>query len=423
MRSIIAFIVLIATIAIGAIIYQSETRKRAMKEDLVELLKVKYGMFNVDEWRRILSDLIRKKVDELNVQGGNREEMRANVQTFLYRAVDDFERYFHNENSKSLQGSVQSMLAQSLDVFGKIKTYVPTLTEQVLDFMASPGNRDKLKSFIIAKLDEYAANTFAEVDYTAFNQVLAKYNYETREVAVAGLHEQINSVNNDVWKYSLLGIIGLFMIWIMLAKGISNFEYLLVILTCFSLLLFGVLLPMIEIDARISSISLTLLGDKISFADQVLYYKSKSILEVVRLMFTQGRGDVLFVGVLVLMFSVLFPTAKLICSIVYVYVPSLRANNTMNFIVFKTGKWSMADVMVVAIFMAYIGFGGIISDQLRQLEGISSHLDILTTNRSSLQLGFYLFTSFTVLSLVVSQKIQSLEVNETGNVTDTLPLA
>jgi hypothetical protein len=75
--------------------------------------------------------------------------------------------------------------------------------------------------------------------------------------------------------------------------------------------------------------------------------------------------------------------------------------------VFKTGKWSMADVMVVAIFMAYIGFGGIISDQLRQLENISQYVDILTTNKSGLQLGFYLFTSFTVLSLVVSQKISS----------------
>jgi hypothetical protein len=172
--------------------------------------------------------------------------------------------------------------------------------------------------------------------------------------------------------------------------------------------MFGVLLPMIEIDARISSISLTLLGEPITFKDQVLYYKSKSILEVVRLMFTQGRADVLFVGVLVLLFSVLFPVAKLICSVVYVYSPSVRGNTTINFIVFKTGKWSMADVMVVAIFMAYIGFGGIISDQLRQLEGISENIDILTTNKSSLQLGFYLFTSFTVLSLVASQKIQLL---------------
>jgi uncharacterized paraquat-inducible protein A len=74
--------------------------------------------------------------------------------------------------------------------------------------------------------------------------------------------------------------------------------------------------------------------------------------------------------------------------------------------VFKTGKWSMADVMVVAIFMSYIGFSGILTEQLGQLEGLTNKIDILTTNKSSLQIGFFLFTSFVILSLLVSQKLQ-----------------
>lgn len=372
-----------------------------MKEDLIELLKVKYGLFNVDEWKMILSDLIRKKVEELNVTGGNREEMRTQVTAFLDKALKEL------ETEVAGSGSMQAMLLQTLGIFDEIRKYIPTITEKVLDFMSSPENRDKVKGFIIQKLDEYTANAFAEVDYTYHNAVLSKYHYDTRTAAIPGLQEKIAAINTDALKYTLLGVIGAFLMWILFSKNIGNFEYLLLILTCFSLLMFGVLLPMIEIDARISSISLTLLGEPIRFTDQVLYYKSKSILEVVRLMFTQGRADVLFVGVLVLMFSVLFPVAKLICSVVYVYTPSIRTNKILDFIVFKTGKWSMADVMVVAIFMAYIGFGGIISDQLRQLEGISRNIDILTTNQSALQLGFYLFTSFTVLSLVVSQKIQN----------------
>jgi hypothetical protein len=415
MRTVISLTVFIVSIVLGAIIYQSESHKREMKEDLIELLKVKYGMFNVDEWRRIFSDLIRKKIDELNVQGGNREEMRADIQAFLYRTVGEFEQAFYTARTNSVQGSFETMIAKQLDVFGQIRNYIPTLTEQVLDFMNNPANREKLKTFVIQKLDEYAANNFSEVDYTLHDQVIKKYSYQTREATITGLQQDIDHINNDVWKYILLATIGAFIIYLFFVKDLGNPEYLLIIATCFSLLFFGVLLPMIEIDARISSISLTLLGEKITFTDQVLYYKSKSILEVVKLMFTQGRVDVLFVGVLVLMFSVLFPTAKLICSIVYVFRPSVRQNNIMNFVVFKTGKWSMADVMVVAIFMAYIGFGGIVSDQLRQLEGISNTIDILTTNRSSLQLGFYLFTSFTILSLVVSQKIQAIANGSIGS--------
>jgi hypothetical protein len=66
----------------------------------------------------------------------------------------------------------------------------------------------------------------------------------------------------------------------------------------------------------------------------------------------------------------------------------------------------MADVMVVAIFMSYIGFSGILTEQLNQLEGLTQKIDVLTTNKSSLQTGFFLFTSFAVMSLILSQKLQ-----------------
>jgi hypothetical protein len=66
----------------------------------------------------------------------------------------------------------------------------------------------------------------------------------------------------------------------------------------------------------------------------------------------------------------------------------------------------MADVMVVAIFMAYIGFEGLISEQLRQLDRLAQSMSVLTTNQTNLQVGFYMFTSFVILSLLVSHRLQ-----------------
>ncbi|HHL52005.1 MAG TPA: paraquat-inducible protein A, partial [Flammeovirgaceae bacterium] len=165
--------------------------------------------------------------------------------------------------------------------------------------------------------------------------------------------------------------------------------------------------PLIEIDARIAEVSFTILGEKIFFTNQVLYYKSKSILEVVQLMLSQNQFDLTLVGLLVLTFSLIFPICKLICSIIYLYKPNSRMNPLIAFMVVKSGKWSMADVLVIAIFMAYIGFDGIISEQLNQIENISLNLDLVTTNNSNLLFGFYLFTSFVFLSLLTSQKIQT----------------
>ncbi|HYC84987.1 MAG TPA: paraquat-inducible protein A, partial [Chryseosolibacter sp.] len=195
-------------------------------------------------------------------------------------------------------------------------------------------------------------------------------------------------------------------IYIAVVRLTTQTDYLLLTLVSFVLLATGLVLPMIEIDARISSLSFTLLGESVTFKDQVLYYKSKSILEVVQLMLTQDRVDVLLVGVLVFVFSVLFPIAKLLASMVYMYSARSRDNRTVRFLIFQTGKWSMADVMVIAIFMSYIGFSGIITEQLRQIETIAGNIDILTTNKSSLLSGFFCFTSFAIISLLISHKLQ-----------------
>jgi hypothetical protein len=211
---------------------------------------------------------------------------------------------------------------------------------------------------------------------------------------------------------AMLAILSAF--FIVLSKSLSKGEYLIFTLVCACFLLSGLLLPMIEIDARISQMNFSLLGETVSFQDQVLYYKSKSILEVVKLMMTQSRIDLLFVGMLVLTFSVLFPIAKLISSLLYLYSEKIKTNKFIQFLIFKTGKWSMADVMVIAIFMAYIGFSGIITEQLKQIEIITQNIDILTTNRSSLMSGFFMFTSFAVLSLLLAHKLQ-FEMKEGKN--------
>ena len=63
----------------------------------------------------------------------------------------------------------------------------------------------------------------------------------------------------------------------------------------------------------------------------------------------------------------------------------------------------MADVMVVAIFMAYIGFNGIIDNQFVKLSSSTQGLELLNTNGTSLQPGFYLFLTYTLLALFLSE--------------------
>src|SRR5690606_14611743 len=136
----------------------------------------------------------------------------------------------------------------------------------------------------------------------------------------------------------------------------------------------------------------------------------------IRLMIGNGGFDLILVGFLVFIFSVLFPILKLVSSVFLVSIPSLHSNKIINFLVNKTGKCSMADVMVVAIFMSYIGFSGILPEQLLQLENLSSKIDVLTTNKSSLQTGFFAFTAFALLSLLTTGKIKKIQKNSSDSV-------
>ena len=394
---------------ISITVYRTETEKRKTKEDLIELSKIKYGLFSVDEWKRILSDIITKKINDFNLEGANRERMRKELESFLYTQISELEERYYEEKSQTLFGFfVQNPMAALFNVFGKIKKDIPTITEEVLNFLNDPRNRKAIRSYIISKLNEYADKTFAKIDYSTHDKIIAEYGFENREAALTGLKLKIGHLDKENRPYQIgliiLGVItGVFLAF---SKQFSKIEYVLLTTICFLFLIAGLLLPMIEIDARVSEMSFSLLGEPISFQDQVLYYKSKSILEVVRLMMTQSRLDLIFVGMLVLTFSVLFPVTKLISSILYLKSKDFESNKFIQFMIFKTGKWSMADVMVIAIFMAYIGFSGIITEQLKQIENITENIDILTTNKSSLLAGFYAFTSFAILSLLTSHKLQ-----------------
>ena len=54
------------------------------------------------------------------------------------------------------------------------------------------------------------------------------------------------------------------------------------------------------------------MGTQITFADQSLYFQSKSVLEVFRTLIQMGKPEMWVVGVLVLLFSVVFPVLKIL---------------------------------------------------------------------------------------------------------------
>jgi hypothetical protein len=378
--------------------------KNKAKEDLIELSNIKYELANIDVWKKIIQDLLIKKINDFELSGTQKNKMRPKLIKLFTKILNDYEK-----NYKQEQGFFKVFGASVLDVFGTLKKEVPNMVDSTIKELDSNKNKDYLKHILISKIDEIVDSTFAKIDYTIYDSILSKYNSVDGIVTKSILTSKVEKNESKLYIYKALIIIFsiVLAVFILVVKVLSKLELIGLVYIASLLLFMGVVLPMIEIDARISEINFSMLGETVSFSNQVLYYKSKSILEVVRLMLTQGGFDLLIVGLFILLFSVVFPISKLVSITLQVIKPGLSSNKVINFLVNKTGKWSMADVMVVSIFMAYIGFSGILTEQLGQIESMTAKIDILTTNKSSLQTGFVSFFCFAVLGILISSKLKS----------------
>jgi len=389
-------------------IYQGENRLNTFKADAIEIANVKYGLFNADEWKSLLAGIISEKINDFEIDSDNRHNIESRISTLLTSVIDQFEESYYQKNASSISGFFQGSIASLTGVFSRMREDVPICSEEILNFINEEGNRDSIRKYILLKLDEYTQSTFAEFDYTHRDNILAKYSIsdvENASIVIGRLITREQS-NLSVFKNGILLIWIISLAFLLFVRSIQSSEIYALLGISSVFLIAGIFIPMIEIDARISSLSFEFLSTEIEFTNQVLFYKSKSIIDVVSIMLFQDRLDVMLVGLGIFAFSIFFPLLKLISTAYYIQNKEVRSNKIVAFLVFRSGKWSMADVMVVGIFMAYIGFNGVLTEQLTQLENLSPTLDIISTNESNLRSGFYLFSGFVLLSLMISQKTQ-----------------
>jgi hypothetical protein len=175
----------------------------------------------------------------------------------------------------------------------------------------------------------------------------------------------------------------------------------------------GLTASMIEVDARIKALDFMLLGEHVVFKNQVLFFQSKSILDVVEVLVKQPAVDSIAVGILILVFSILFPIMKLSSTGIHLLGrKSLAENKFIKYFAFQSGKWSMADVIVIAILMVYIGLNGLLESQLAALNIKSDDLSIITTNNTALQPGYIIFISFVLYGLTLSTILKYITPND-----------
>ncbi len=324
----------------------------------------------------------------------------------LSQLIDGVNKKIEDKNKKSVKGKLKQAFINTFVDIKDIKAGIPQYADEIMKLMQKPKSKRKLKGLLLEKVDNYFENTFEEQDMSQINGIVVRTGAIDIPDAKVKLVESIAAAQNQIFYLTWILIALSITIFVIagLSKTLPSAQYIFLILVLFVLLISGVTIPMIDLEAKISEMSFMLLDHPVKFLNQILYFQTKSVLDVFWIMITHQDLQMKIVGILMVIFSVVFPVTKLLSSVVYYYNHwNARENKIIQFFVLKSGKWSMADVLIIAIFMAYIGFNGVVSSQFGKLDAGGEEIVLLTTNGTALQPGFYLFLSYTVLALFLSE--------------------
>jgi hypothetical protein len=384
--------------------------RRVIRTDLAEVSNVRYGILSADRWRDIIGPMLNAQVDKLDLKGQSKS-LRPMVERSLYALLDNIKAQMTSPQAKGsgMPGGGNAMLVNM--IIATLRPHVPEYTNVVMKELGKSQTQESFKDSIRSVLDDAVKNTFSSTDMTIHTAILKRYGCVDEGGCEETLGKQIEETDRKLTGYYLIVLVSAAMGFIVLMAGkpaLSRAAVVVLMLFSIAMLAGGVLSPMLEVEVRVTKLDATLLGTPIEFRDQSLYYRSKTVLEVCQTLIQTRRPEMMLVGVLVILFSVVFPALKMLALGACLFRPALlRTNRLVKVLAFELSKWSMADVMVLAIFMSFVAFNGVIGsawDGLRDVPNVQQVL--IPTNASRILPGYYLFIGFCVSSILLSRKLE-----------------
>ncbi len=403
---------LLAAAYFGSRVYENAQKRAQVKNHFSVVNDVYYGLLSVNAWEKELQEMVQKQIREFSLTEEQDSLLREEISQLLYDMLDELEKMIQQDDDsfkKKLRKLAVNVFVDKEELRGR----VPEFTDRIMANLTSEASKERLKGIASEQLDQFVGAIYDNRDSLNIKPLFEVYNANSRSEFNEVAKQKAADLGKVTYRYTfaLLGVVMLFLLmWFVVMRRpvLRKPHFLGSVVLGLIVLAVGLASPMIEIDARITEVDLVLLEQHIRFTDQILFYRSKSILEVVQILIDTGKFDSMLVGFLILSFSVILPISKLSCNALYLLWNKVRKNKIIYWLAYKSGKWSMADVMVVAIFMSYVGFSGILDDQLGQLNRDTETVTSITTNLTSLRPGFYLFLAFVLFSLILSSLLKEV---------------
>jgi hypothetical protein len=152
----------------------------------------------------------------------------------------------------------------------------------------------------------------------------------------------------------------------------------------------GLLMLILSLFLLVPGLTQDILTLDVSFSvpflgPQEVFNETRSILGTIDGLF---ENDNALVAYLILLFSIVVPVAKALTLLGALVLPSLEGSKNLHRFVALISKWSMADVFVVGVFIAFL------STNSNENVGAEIHS------------GFYYFLGYCIVSIAAAQVIR-----------------
>ena len=391
-----------------------------IKEDYSMSNNITFGLFSLDQWRERIGAVVDRQVTNYKITPAQKKAMQKQVEQQLSGMISSIVKEV-NKPQESVGGKLKKFAFNQFVDPKDLYAQVPSFSRTIVNKVTSPRSVNRLKDIASSKIDQLEDETYDSTS-VAYNQVTKSLYGKYKVSNAADFDKEITTHLADIHKvtynyaYAMLACVVLVMVlwWLLRNKReLQNTLFIMSLCFAFILLAVGMTAPIIDVDARIQTLDFMMMGKKVTFENQVLFFQSKSIMGIVHTLIEQPKPDAVLVGILIMLFVIILPLLRMIAKgIVILGNEKLSQNKVVKYLTFELGKWDMADVMVVGIAMTYIGLNGILKSQLSNLNIDNEFLKTTTVNYTSLQPGFIIFVGYVAFEMVLTYRLNRIKAND-----------
>jgi hypothetical protein len=399
-------------------------KRKEYKTDHAFVNNVSFGLLSVDRWRDQVIASASDKIEDFRLTPEQETGLRKEINNGLHGLVDEAFQSI-NQKQTSIGGKLKKFAVKTLVDPKQVHSEIPGFTNKLMAEITKPASYQRIANIADTALAQLGRKIYdSSVASTSgiMDSIYKKYEASDKAGFEKTNATRANGVKEAAWQYTYRMLAAALLIplaWFLFRRK-TYLEASLCILSISAaiiLLAIGVTTTMIEVDARIEKLELPLLGKAISFENQDLFFQSQSIMDVIKLLIQSGRVDSLIVGLMVLIFAVLFPLVKMVAIAMSAISPNKWARKeNVDYFAFGAAKWDMSNVMVVAILMTYIGFNGIVDSTLSSLNVDDGSITSITTNNTTVQPGYIIFIVFAgivfAISSILHNRIKLVNLDE-----------